>query len=177
MGYEVGTQRVHQEARKVVYIESVIEYQRPTLEDCGKDNKMTELKTKRNKGDVKAFLNSVPDERKRQDSFTILELMRQVTGKEPEMWGDSIVGFGSYHYKYKSGREGDWFLTGFSPRKQNLTLYIMSGFDEYDQLLSKLGKHSTGKACLYIKKVEDVDMDVLNKLVKKSVAHMEEIYS
>ncbi len=134
---------------------------------------MAELKTKRNKGDVETFLNNVPDERKRQDSFSILELMQQVTGKEPEMWGDSIVGFGSYHYKYKSGREGDWFLTGFSPRKQNLTLYIMSGFDEYDQLLSKLGKHSTGKSCLYIKKFKDVDMDVLKELVKKSVEHME----
>jgi len=92
---------------------------------------------------------------------------------EPEMWGDSIVGFGSYHYKYASGREGDWFITGFSPRKQNLTLYIMSGFDECDQLLNKLGKHSTGKSCLYIKKIEDVDIDVLKELVKKSVGHME----
>jgi len=135
---------------------------------------MAELKTRRNKGNVEAFLNNVPDEGKRQDSFTILELMRQVTGREPEMWGDSIVGFGSYHYKYKSGREGDWFLTGFSPRKQNLTLYIMSGFDDYDQLLNKLGKYSTGKSCLYIKKVEDVDTDVLKQLIKKSVAHMEE---
>jgi len=134
---------------------------------------MAELKTKRNKGNVEAFLSSVADEKKKQDSFTILELMKQVTGKEPEMWGDSIVGFGSYHYKYASGREGDWFVTGFSPRKQNLTLYIMAGFDEYDQLLSKLGKHSIGKSCLYIKKVEDVDMDVLKELVKKSVEHME----
>jgi len=133
---------------------------------------MTELKTKRNKGDVEAFLNSLPDERKRQDSFTIMELMTQITGDEPAMWGDSIVGFGSYHYKYESGREGDWFVTGFSPRKQNLTLYIMSGFDEYDKLLGKLGKHSIGKSCLYIKKIEDVDVDVLKELVQKSVDHM-----
>ena len=133
---------------------------------------MAELKTKRNKGDVDTFLNSVSDKKKRQDSFTVLELMRQVTGEEPEMWGDSIVGFGSYHYKYASGREGDWFVTGFSPRKQNLTLYIMSGFDEYDQLLVKLGKHSTGKSCLYIKQIEDVDLDVLKKLVQKSVDYM-----
>lgn len=133
---------------------------------------MAELKTKRNKGNVDAFLKGVTDEVKRQDSFTILELMKQITGKEPEMWGDSIVGFGSYHYKYASGREADWFLTGFSPRVQNLTLYIMSGFDEYDQLLSKLGKHSTGKSCLYIKRLEDVNMDVLKDLVKKSVGHM-----
>ena len=133
---------------------------------------MAELKTKRNKGNVAAFLNSVPDEKKRQDSFTVLELMKNVTGEEPEMWGDSIVGFGSYHYKYASGREGDWFLSGFSPRKQNLTLYIMAGFDEYDQLLEKLGKHSTGKSCLYIKKIEDIDIDVLKELVKLSVEHM-----
>ena len=138
---------------------------------------MTELKTKRNKGDVEAFLNNVSDEKKREDSFKVLELMKRVTRKEPEMWGDSIVGFGSYHYKYASGREGDWFVTGFSPRKQNLTLYIMSGFDEYDQLLSKLGKHSTGKSCLYIKKIEDVDVDVLTELVKKSVEHMEKTNS
>ena len=113
---------------------------------------MTELKTKRNKGDVEAFLNNVPDEKKRRDSFTILELMKKVTGKEPAMWGDSIIGFGGYHYKYASGREGDWFLTGFSPRKQNLTLYIMAGFDEYERLLGKLGKHSIGKSCLTSKR-------------------------
>jgi hypothetical protein len=134
---------------------------------------MAELKTKRNKGDVDAFLNSVADEKKRQDSFTVLELMKKVTGKKPEMWGDSIVGFGSYSYTNTTGRENTWFLTGFSPRKQSLTLYIMSGFDEYDKLLGKLGKHSTGKSCLYIKKLEDVDMDVLKELVKQSVEHME----
>ena len=133
---------------------------------------MADLKTKRNKGDVEAFLNSVADEKKRQDSFTILDFMKKVTGMEPEMWGDSIIGFGSYHYKYASGREGDWFLTGFSPRVQNLTLYIMAGFDNYDQLLGKLGKYSTGKSCLYIKRIEDVDMDVLKELVEQSVEHM-----
>ena len=133
---------------------------------------MAELKTRRNKGDVKAFLNSVTDDRKRQEGFAILEMMKQVTGLEPEMWGDSIVGFGSYHYRYASGREGDWFLTGFSPRAQNLTLYIMAGFDDYDALLKQLGRHSTGKSCLYIKKLEDVDLEVLKELVRKSVAHM-----
>ena len=133
---------------------------------------MAELKTRRNKGDVKAFLNSVTDDRKRQEGFAILEMMKQVTGLEPEMWGDSIVGFGSYHYRYASGREGDWFLTGFSPRAQNLTLYIMAGFDDYDGLLKQLGRHSTGKSCLYIKKLEDVDLEVLKELVRKSVAHM-----
>lgn len=134
---------------------------------------MSDIKTKRNKGDVHAFLNSVPDEKKRQDSYTIMKLMEEVTGEEPKMWGDSIIGFGSYHYKYASGREADWFLTGFSPRKQTLTLYIMSGFEAYDNLLSKLGKHTTGKSCLYVKKLEDIDMGVLKNLVKKSVEHME----
>ena len=133
---------------------------------------MAELKTKPNDQRVEGFLNQVPDEKKRQDSFTILELMKQVTGDEPTMWGDSIVGFGTYKYKYASGREGEWPITGFSPRKQYLTLYIMSGFDEYDDLLNKLGKLSTGKSCLYIKKLEDVDQDVLRDLVSKSVEHM-----
>ncbi len=133
---------------------------------------MAELKTKPNDQSVEGFLNQVPDEKKRQDSFTILELIKQVTGEEPIMWGDSIIGFGRYHYKYASGREADWFITGFSPRKQNLTLYIMSGFDEYDDLLNKLGKHSTGKSCLYIKKMEDIDQYVLRELISKSVEHM-----
>ena len=133
---------------------------------------MAELKTKRNKGDVQTYLNSVENEVKRQDSFTIMELMKEVTGEEPEMWGDSIVGYGTYHYKYASGREGDWFLTGFAPRKQNLTLYIMAGFDQYDKLLGDLGKYKTGKSCLYINKLEDVNQDVLRELVRQSVEHM-----
>ena len=99
---------------------------------------MAELKTKPNDQSVEVFLNGVPGEKKRQDSYTILELMKEVTEEEPQMWGDSIIGFGRYHYKYKSGREGEWFLTGFSPRVQNLTLYIMSGFDQYDELLDQL---------------------------------------
>jgi len=133
---------------------------------------MAELKTKPNDQSVEAFINSVADEKKRQDCFTILELMKQVTQTEPKMWGDSIVGFGSYHYKYASGREGDWFLTGFSPRKQNLTLYIMAGFEQYDALLEKLGKFKTGKSCLYIKKIEDVDLPTLRELVAQSVEHV-----
>ncbi len=135
---------------------------------------MTELKTQKNDASVTAFLNSIEDEKKRQDSFTILELMKDVTGSDPVMWGTSIIGFGHYHYKYASGRENDWMLTGFSPRKQNITLYIMSGFDQYDDLLGKLGKHSTGKSCLYIKKLEHIDLDVLRELVKHSVEHMAE---
>lgn len=135
---------------------------------------MAELKTQPNEQNVEDFLNNVENETKRKDSFSILEMMKEETGAEPIMWGDSIIGFGSYQYKYASGRDAEWFLTGFSPRKQNLTLYIMSGFDEYDDLLGKLGKHSTGKSCLYIKKLEDVDQDVLRDLVSKSVEHMKE---
>jgi hypothetical protein len=133
---------------------------------------MAELKTQPNEQNVEDFLNNVENETKRKDSFSILEMMKEETGAEPIMWGDSIIGFGSYHNKYASGRDAEWFLTGFSPRKQNLTLYIMSGFDEYDELLDKLGKHSTGKSCLYIKRLEDVDQDVLRDLVSKSVEHM-----
>ena len=133
---------------------------------------MADLKTKPNEADVTAFLNSVTDEKKRQDCFTILEMMKQVTGEEPIMWGPTIVGFGTYHYKYATGREGDWFLVGFSPRKQNLTLYVMAGFDQYDALMSRLGKYKTGKSCLYIKRLTDVDETTLRELVKQSVAHM-----
>lgn len=135
---------------------------------------MAELKTKKNDGDIKDYLNSVENEKRREDSFVILKMMEEVTGLEPKMWGGSIVGFGDYHYKYESGREGDWFLTGFAPRKRNMTLYIMPGFEHYDELLGKLGKYTTGKSCLYINKLEDVDMDALRQLVKESVAHMEE---
>jgi hypothetical protein len=133
---------------------------------------MAELKTQPNDQSVEAFLNGVTDEKQRQDSFAVLELMKKLTGAEPKMWGTSIVGFGSYHYKYASGREGDWFLTGFSPRKQSLTLYIMAGFSRHDTLMSKLGKFKTGKSCLYIKRLEDVDRDVLKELIKESVEHL-----
>jgi hypothetical protein len=133
---------------------------------------MTELKTKENDQSVEAFLNGVEHEKRREDSFTLLKLMAEVTGEQPRMWGDSIIGYGKYHYKYASGREADWFLTGFSPRKQSLTLYIMSGFDQYDSLLGKLGKYKTGKSCLYINKLEDVDMEVLRELVRQSAQHM-----
>jgi len=133
---------------------------------------MAELKTKRNTADVETFLNGVEHDQRREDAFAVLELMREITGEPAEMWGDSIVGFGSYHYTYASGREADWMLTGFSPRKQSLTLYIMSGFDAYESLLEKLGKHRTGKACLYVNKLADIDMDVLRELVQLSVKHM-----
>ena len=133
---------------------------------------MAQLKTQPSKGDVTDFLNSVENDTKREDSFTILELMKEATGEEPVMWGDSIIGFGTYRYKYASGREAEWFLTGFSPRVQSLTLYIMDGFEEYDDLLGKLGKHSTGKSCLYVKRLENIDLEILKEMVEKSVAHM-----
>ena len=131
--------------------------------------KSAELKTKVNNASVEGFLNSVKDEQTREDCFEILKMMKQVTKEEPKMWGSSIVGFGSYHYKGASGREGDWMLTGFSPRKQNLTLYLMHGFDVQKDLLKKLGKHKTSMGCLYIKKLDDVDKKVLKELVAGSV--------
>jgi len=133
---------------------------------------MAELKTKQNDQSVEKFLNGIADKKTREECFTILELMKQITKMEPKMWGDSIVGFGAYHYKYESGREGDWFLTGFSPRKQNLTLYFMSGLGYFSEILKKLGKHKTGKGCLYINKLEDVDLPTLKKLIQQSVKHM-----
>lgn len=133
---------------------------------------MAELKTKPTGQNVETFLNSIEDDKKRADAFATLALMQEVTGQEPKMWGDSIVGFGSYHYRYASGREGDWFLTGFSPRKNNLTLYIMAGFDQYEALMQKLGKYKTGKSCLYVNKLEELDLPTLKELVRQSVDHM-----
>ena len=131
---------------------------------------MAENKTKPNDASVEDFLNRIDDDRRRQDCFAILKLMKQVTRQEPKMWGDSIVGFGTYHYKYESGREGDFFLTGFSPRKQNLTIYIMGGFDSYPQLTSKLGKYKNSKSCLYVNRLADIDLPTLKELIKQSVA-------
>jgi hypothetical protein len=133
---------------------------------------MAELKTKPTEQSVEQFLQGVPDEQRRRDCFTMLELMRQITGTDPKLWGSSIVGFGSYHYKYASGHEGDSFLTGFSPRKQNLTLYLMAGFEQYDALMQKLGKHTTGKSCLYIKRLTDIDLPTLRELIQQSFNHM-----
>jgi hypothetical protein len=133
---------------------------------------MAELKTRKSDASVEAFLNDIADDRKRQDCFELLDLMRDITGSEPSMWGDSIVGFGGYRYINSTRKENEWPVTGFSPRKQNLTLYIMSGFEHYEALLGRLGKHSTGKACLYIKRLSDVDSAVLRELIEQSVAHM-----
>jgi hypothetical protein len=129
---------------------------------------MYELKTKINDASVDNFLKTIPDEKKREDSFAILDMMKEVTGEEPKMWGTSIIGFGKYRYKYASGMEADWLRIGFSPRKQNFSLYIMSGFQQSEDLMAKLGKFSTGKGCLYIKKLEDIDQNVLKELIKAS---------
>lgn len=137
---------------------------------------MAELKTQPHDGDVDAFLDGIENERRREDARAIRRLMADVTGEKAQMWGPSMVGFGRYHYRYASGREGDWFKVGFSPRKQNLTLYIMSGFDGYEDLLDGLGKHTTGKACLYVKRLDDVDTDVLTRLIERSLAHIESTY-
>lgn len=133
---------------------------------------MAEPKTQPTDQSVEDFLNAIPNEQKRADAFAVLKLMKQITRAEPQMWGSSIVGFGRYRLKYASGREGDWPLAAFSPRKQNLTLYIMAGFEGYADLLKKLGKFKTGKACLYVNKLADVDLPTLKELVKQSVKHM-----
>ena len=131
---------------------------------------MAEAKTKPTKFSVDKFIKSQPDEQVRKDCAVISKLMSEATGEEPKMWGTSIVGFGSYHYKYATGREGDMPIVGFSPRKQNLTLYVlMYGFEEQADLLEKLGKHTTGKWCLYIKRLSDVDLPTLKKIIKMSV--------
>jgi hypothetical protein len=133
---------------------------------------VAELKTKETDQSVAEFLNAIEDERRRQDCWTVLELMKKATKAEPKMWGTSIVGFGRYRYKYDSGREGEWMVMGFSPRKNDLTLYLNPGVESFGDLMEKLGKHKTGKACLYIKKLEDVDAGVLRTLVKQSAQKM-----
>ncbi|TFG66138.1 MAG: DUF1801 domain-containing protein [Gemmatimonadales bacterium] len=133
---------------------------------------MAENKTKPTGASVDEFLASVENDRRRSDALVVCKLMKDLTGKKPVMWGPTMVGFGTYHYKYESGREGDWFVAGFAPRKANLVLYIMSGFKGHAALLAALGKHKTGGCCLYINKLEDVDMDVLRELIHRSVEHV-----
>lgn len=138
---------------------------------------MGTLKTTINDASVEDFINSVDDESKRSDSFKLLDLYIKITGEQPKMWGSSIIGFGQYHYKSeRSSQEGDWMLTGFSPRKQNLTLYIIPGFDNYGDLLDKLGKYKVSKGCLYINKLSDVDENVLEKLVKQAYQDMKKLH-
>ena len=137
---------------------------------------MVELKTRETDAGVDAFLDGVANDKRRQDARVVLDMMARITGWPPKMWGDSIVGFGSYRYRYASGHGGVSFITGFSPRKQALTVYIMQGFSRYDALMSRLGKYKIGKSCLYVNKLEDIDLAVLEELIRLSVAFMQEKY-
>ena len=133
-------------------------------------SKLAEIKTKQTSASVEDFINSVPDEQKRKDSYVIVEMMRKATGEEPKMWGSSLIGFGNKRYKSPaSGREVDWLLIGFSPRKANLSLYLTMGIKKFDEYLKKLGKHKTGVGCLYINKLEDVDVKVLKEMIDASL--------
>jgi hypothetical protein len=133
---------------------------------------MAELKTKATTASVSDFLAKIGDEERRQDCLAVARIMENATGDKPRMWGTSIVGFGEMRYKYASGRELDWFLTGFSPRKGDLTLYITPGFAHYADLMKSLGRHKTGKSCLYLKRLADVDLTVLRTLIEDSVKYM-----
>ena len=135
---------------------------------------MAEQKTKPTNQSVKEFLNEISEPERRADCFAVAKIMEEITGEKPKMWGPSIVGFGSYRYKYASGREGDWPMMGFSPRKKDLTLYIMMGFEKHADLMEKLGKHSTAKSCLYIKRLSDVHIPTLKKLIKVGLKDLKE---
>jgi len=137
---------------------------------------MYELKTKENDNSVIEFIESVENLKKREDAYKLLDIFTEATGYEAKMWGPSIIGFGSYHYKYASGHEGDAPLVGFSPRKAKISLYFAPGDTERDELLKNLGKHTTGKACVYINKVADIDVEVLKVLIKQSVKFLQETY-
>jgi hypothetical protein len=133
---------------------------------------MAELKTRPGAASVRGFLGAIGDAQRRRDCQTVLRIMQKATGAKPRLWGSSIVGFGSYHYKYASGREGDWFLTGFPPRRRDLTLYLISGFERMSPLLSTLGRHKIGKGCLYVKSLEDIHLPTLEELIRNSVKHL-----
>ncbi len=136
---------------------------------------MADNKTKKNRKSVRKFLDAVEPEHRRKDAWELCKLMESLTGEKPCLWGDSIVGFGDYHYEYQSGRKGEWFLSGFSPRKASLTLYIMAGFSLYDDLMDKLGKFKTGRSCLYVNRLNDIDRKVLRRLIKASVSQMRKL--
>lgn len=138
---------------------------------------MAENKTKPTKVSVTAFIKSIEDEQMRRDARKVAAMMREATGSRARMWGANIVGFGEYHYKYESGREGDFMIAGFSPRKQALTLYVIPGFKHFESLMSRLGKYKTGKSCLYIRRLSDVDEQVLKRLIVGSVKYMRKHYA
>jgi len=142
---------------------------------AAKKKRSAKLKTTKMGGSVAGFLEAIPDEERRADCRAVAAMMRKATGAAPRMWGTTVVGFGDWHYVYESGREGEWFKTGFAPRKADLTLYFMSGLPQYQGLLRKLGKHSIGKGCLHIKRLADVDRKVLAELIERSVADLEDL--
>jgi len=138
---------------------------------------MAELKTKQVSTSVAEFLKTITDEQKQKDSRVLLELMKKITKETPKLWGNGTIGFGTFHYKSERSRqEGDWYMSGFAPRKQNLTVYIMSGFGEHKDLMKKLGKHKTGGGCLYINKLVDIDLKVLQEIITRSHKSMKEKY-
>jgi Domain of unknown function (DU1801) len=137
---------------------------------------MAELKTKPTSQDAAAFINGISAPELKKDCNTLLQLMKKATGEKPVLWNNSIVGFGMYEYKNKSGKGGRWFITGFSPRKQNLTIYIMPGFERYNELMAQLGKYKTGVSCLYVNSLAAVDMEVLRQLVQQSYTYMKQQY-
>ena len=137
---------------------------------------MAKNKTQPTKASVTAFINAIEDPQRRADVRQVAAMMRKATGKRARMWGSGIVGYGTYHYKYESGREGDFMVTGFASRKQALTVYIMPGFEKFDALMGKLGKYKTGRSCLYIRRLSDVDEKVLERLIDESVQYMREHY-
>ena len=136
---------------------------------------MADMKTVPTEKDVTDFINKVEDSHKKEDCFELLKLMEKVSGFKPKMWGPSIIGFGTYHYKYESGREGDFFLTGFAPRKQNLAIYN-TGFSRYEKLAGKLGKFKIGKGCLYVKRLSDIDTTILSEMISKSIDYLKKKY-
>ncbi len=137
---------------------------------------MAELKTQENNASVEAFLAGVENTRRREDALEVVEIMREISGLEPKMWGKAIIGFGSYDYTYASGRSGTWMRLGLSPRKQKLVVYIMDDYSGREELMARLGKHKTGKSCLYLNKLDDIDRDVLRELIRTSLDHMAERY-
>ena len=137
---------------------------------------MAQLKTKPTRSSPTAYIKSIADYKRRKDCIAVMAMMKEITGKQPKMWGTSIIGYGQYHYIYKSGRKGDWFITGLAPRKQNLTIYIMPGFSKYTKIMKSMGKFKIGVSCLYIKSLEDVDQTLLQELIEKSVTDMRSMY-
>ena len=137
---------------------------------------MADLKTKQNDASVTDFLDQIENKQRQTDCRELLKMFSEVTGEPAKMWGENMIGFGKYHYKYKSGHEGDWFLTGFSPRKQNLTIYIMTGFEKYNDILENLGKFKTSSSCLYVKKLEDINREELSKLIRRWVEDLRKRY-